>query len=157
MYVIDNVLAERQFEALTGRIFNQKFNWFFQPFVASENQGYYYFTHTFYEEGKIISDFVNSIFPILVLLNPKRIIRVKANMYTSSVNLETHGMHKDLEVPCKGAVFYVNSNDGYTELEDGTKIESVANRILLFDPTKPHQSTNCTNDKVRVTINFNYF
>ena len=41
--------------------------------------------------------------------------------------------------------------------EDGSKIENVANRILLFDASKPHQTTTCTNDKFRVTINFNYF
>ena len=42
------------------------------------------------------------------------------------------------------------------KLEDGTEIESRANRVLLFDPSKPHHSTSCTNDKRRVNININY-
>ena len=41
-------------------------------------------------------------------------------------------------------------------LEDGTEIESRANRVLLFDPSKPHHSTSCTSDKRRVNININY-
>ena len=43
-----------------------------------------------------------------------------------------------------------------TVLEDGTECESVANRLLLFDATKPHHSTTCTDQKRRVNINVNY-
>ena len=41
-------------------------------------------------------------------------------------------------------------------LEDGTKVESIQNRLLLFAPSKTHNSTSCTDAKVRVNINFNY-
>jgi len=37
------------------------------------------------------------------------------------------------------------------------KVESVENRLLLFDPSETHNSTSCTDEKVRVNINFNYF
>jgi hypothetical protein len=30
-------------------------------------------------------------------------------------------------------------------------------RLLIFDPKKPHSSTNCTDKDYRSTINFNYF
>ena len=53
-------------------------------------------------------------------------------------------------------MFYFNTCDGYTKLNDGTKVESVANRALFFDPSIPHQSTNCTNAKARFNININY-
>ena len=53
-------------------------------------------------------------------------------------------------------IFFVNSNDGFTILDDDTMIESVENRILFFDSSKLHNSTNCTNEKVRVNINFNF-
>ena len=49
------------------------------------------------------------------------------------------------------------NNDGFTVLHDGTKIESKRNRLLLFDGSKPHHSTNCTDDWRRININFNYF
>ena len=44
-----------------------------------------------------------------------------------------------------------------TLIFDGTKIDSIANRALLFDPSKLHSSTSCTDDKVRLNMNINYF
>ena len=54
------------------------------------------------------------------------------------------------------AIFYINSNDGYTEFEDGTKVESVANRWVSFPEEMKHRGTSCTDERVRVVINFNY-
>ena len=56
----------------------------------------------------------------------------------------------------KSAILYINTNNGLTVLEDGTECESVANRLLLFDASKPHHSTTCTDQKRRVNINMNY-
>ena len=52
---------------------------------------------------------------------------------------------------------YLNTNDGYTVFEDGTQIESVKNRILIFKTSLKHTGTNCTDQKRRVLINFNYY
>jgi hypothetical protein len=57
----------------------------------------------------------------------------------------------------KYTVFSLNTCDGFTSLEDGTKIESIENRLLLFDSNKPHASSTCTNAKARFNMNFNYF
>ena len=37
------------------------------------------------------------------------------------------------------------------------KIESKANRIILFDADEEHYGTNSTNCNNRMVINFNYF
>ena len=50
----------------------------------------------------------------------------------------------------------MNSNNGYTSINKD-KIESIENRILLFDPSVEHNSVTCTDEKVRLNINFNYF
>ena len=68
-----------------------------------------------------------------------------------------HGQHRDYPIPHKGAIIYLNTCDGFTRLEDGTKVESVQNRILLFDASTLHNSTNTTNAKGRFNININYF
>ena len=57
----------------------------------------------------------------------------------------------------KVSIFYVNSNDGYTEFEDGTRIESVENRLVTFPANMLHTGTTCTNKPFRIVINFNYF
>ena len=53
-------------------------------------------------------------------------------------------------------MFYLNTNDGYTLLEDGTKIKSIANRVLLFNPNDLHASTSTSDTNRRVTININW-
>ena len=77
-------------------------------------------------------------------------------MYPSTPVITHHEPHVDLEYEHKGAIFYINTNNGVTVLEDGTEIESIENRLLLFDSSKKHNSTSCTDAKVRVNINFNY-
>ena len=50
----------------------------------------------------------------------------------------------------------MNTNNGYTEFENGVKIESVANRLITFPAGMKHRGTSCTDKKIRVVINFNY-
>jgi hypothetical protein len=57
----------------------------------------------------------------------------------------------------KTAIFYLNTNDGYTIFEkDGEKIDSLENRMLIFDSSERHSGTNCTDQKYRAVINFNF-
>ena len=50
----------------------------------------------------------------------------------------------------------MNTNNGYTEFEDGTVVKSIENRMVVFPANMKHRGTSCTNKKVRVIINFNY-
>ena len=43
------------------------------------------------------------------------------------------------------------------EFENGKKVESVENRLVTFDTPLRHTGTNCTNQKYRLTLNFNYY
>ena len=55
------------------------------------------------------------------------------------------------------AIYYVNTCNGYTEFEDGTKVESVANRLALFSGKLIHRGVRQTDTKSRCVINFNWF
>ena len=68
-----------------------------------------------------------------------------------------HNNHVDYPFPHKGAIFYLNTNNGLTILEDKVEVESIENRLLLFDSSKQHKSTTCTDDKCRINVNFNFF
>ena len=85
--------------------------------------------------------------------------RIKANMYfkSQSGKVEHHAMHQDARFPHSGALFYLQDCDAPTIMECGTEIESKANRLLLFDPTRPHASSSPTNVPFRVTININFW
>ena len=99
----------------------------------------------------------NKITPILEKLDVKALIRVKCNLYPYSEKVHEHEMHSDSDYSHKAALLSINTCNGYTKLEDGTKIDSVANRVLIFDASKPHCSTTCSDTTARFNINFNYF
>ena len=90
-------------------------------------------------------------------------IRIKANANPRTEKIVVSGFHQDvserrlLESEPKTAIFYINSNDGYTLFEDGTKVESVANRVVTFPANLKHTGTSCTDKTCRIVINFNYF
>ena len=91
------------------------------------------------------------------ILEANHFLRIKANLYPSSETLHEHKMHVDFDYSHCTALFSLNTCDGYTKLKDGTKINSVANRILLFDASEEHCSTTTTDTFARVNININYF
>ena len=83
--------------------------------------------------------------------------KIKVNMNPRTHKIIEHGLHTDLPYRCKTGILYLNTNDGYTIFEDGTKIESVENRFVSFDSNIKHSGTSCTNQQVRLVVNINYF
>jgi len=162
--VIDNYLNFAEFEIMKNAIDNddQNFPWFYNRFVDDNKKpsmtDHFYFAHLLLSNNVINSEFYNSVLPLIDKIAPKALIRVKANAYPKNGNkIIKHRPHTDHPFEHKGAIFYLNTNNGKTILEDGTEIDSVENRILFFDPSKPHSSTSCTDAKMRFNININYF
>lgn len=155
----DNFLSVAEFELVKNLMLGNTLSWYYNDFVSDEadKQDDFYFTHQFYAGNQPNSPHYQTIFPIVTRLDAKAIIRIKGNLYPNVGKKVENSWHNDYPFPHKGAVFYVNTNDGYTELDDGTIIESKENRILLFDPSVRHRSVQCTDEKTRVTINMNYF
>ena len=54
-------------------------------------------------------------------------------------------------------IYYLNTNDGYTELEDGTVVESIADRMLFFPSSMKHRGVSQLDEMERVVINFNFY
>ena len=62
-----------------------------------------------------------------------------------------------LPVPFTTVVFYLNTNNGYTLFEDGTKVDSVANRMVMFNGNTKHTSASHTEgDRFRFVLNINF-
>jgi hypothetical protein len=104
-----------------------------------------------------VSDFFKEVYPILEKIQPKDIIRVKGNLYPQSSQPVNDPYHVDYTFAHRGAIYYLNTNNGPTIFKDGTKVEAVENRIMFFDPTIEHASVRCTDAKIRLNINFNYY
>ena len=84
-------------------------------------------------------------------------LRVKANMNPATAEHTRLGQfHSDFTFPCTTSIFYLNTNNGWTEFEDGTKATSVANRLVTFPSHMKHVGFSCTDEQVRVVINLNY-
>jgi len=124
-----------------------------------------YFSHILFGNyGKydnvnsILSDYFEEFFGTLLdnTFPIKSLLRMKANLYPYTETLWEHAPHTDYSFPHILGVFYVNTCDGYTKLHDGTKIDSIENRMLLIDGSKLHSSTTTSNAKVRVTIGMNW-
>ena len=82
-------------------------------------------------------------------------LRVKGNLYPNINKVLDHPRHVDFNYTTKGALFYLNTNNGPTTVGN-KKIESVRNRLLLFNASQEHNSTTCTDAKIRLNININY-
>ena len=163
--VVDNFLDEEYFDSLVT-LFTDKeksgnimMPWYFNSSIVYdkvvENKLFYMY-HVFYEENVPMSSHYESLFPLLEKLEVKALIRIKANLYPNTEILHEHPMHFDYPFSHSSALLSLNTCDGYTKLKDGTKIDSIANRILLIDPSEEHCSTTTTNDFARFNININY-
>ena len=157
--IIDNFLSDDEYLKIRYMMLDdwRNFPWFYIPHVASHDDNDIYFVHTFQEKQYDLQySSLDTLAPILKKLNIVDLWRVKGNLFPNQNKFIEHDSHIDYEEPHQAAIYYINSNNGYTKLDDGTKVDSVANRLLLFNGSKHHASTNCTNNKVRVNINFNY-
>ena len=120
------------------------------------------FFHVVYENNVPTSGIYEShFFPILERLNVHTLTRIRVNLnprLTEPFFTTFHTDVSDLDVEeFTTSIFYINTCNGYTELEDGTKIENVANRLLTFPLNTKHRGVTQTDEQTRVVINFNYF
>ena len=162
--VIDNYLPEGIADEIEEHFLSRNPLWRFQSKVADEQMHnrstgspsdcFWAFVIWRCPEGIIAPEFEHLV-PIIEKLNYKALIRIKANMYSSTENMLEHAPHQDFTFYNKSALYYVNSNNGYTQIGDH-KIESIKNRLVVFDGSIDHYSTNCTDEQVRVTVNFNF-
>lgn len=159
--VIDNFLSESEYAIIKNITDSDNFPWFYIKNITEETVGNESaFVHTLVVKSQSNSIYARAIMSIFKKnINIKETFRAKVNLYTRTDNLRIHDYHFDYHfdhMDNKIAIFYLNNNNGYTELKDTAKIESKKNRLLLFDGNVEHRSTNCTDEKTRVNININY-
>ena len=102
------------------------------------------------------SSYYPDLMPLLNKINPKEILRVKANLGTRTPVHVEGGMHTDSKMKHTTAIFYLNTNNGYTKFENGTFVESVANRLVVFNSDLLHSGFSQTDENIRCLINLNY-
>lgn len=114
-----------------------------------------------FQYGPDHSPYYKVVKGLLKKLDPMAVWRIKANLSIQQSHITEAGMHIDPPAKTKHttmitSIYYLNTNNGYTKLEDGTKIPSVDNQILFSDGSKKHCSTTTTNSTARFNIVINF-
>ena len=170
MKLIDNFFKEYDFKNLVQQVvWNANFPMYLRNFVSYaspdaprpegsyEKQYDWFAIHILFHEGKVRSPLYPYLSGLLKpLLKWKTLLRLKINFYGHTDKINEHSLHTDFDFKHKGFIFYINTNNGFTKLKDGTKIKSVANRGLYFDSAVEHNSSTCTGNQPRINININY-
>ena len=170
MNIIDNAISKTDFTAIQDLMLSAAFPWYFNKYTineqtASDNLNDFQLTHSFYDDngeyGYIGSEYFDLMKPIIRKLNSRCLLRIKANLRTVAPEKDMiEGWHTDYPdaVNMTTAIFYVNSNNGYTLFKASKKkVESVENRLVIFPTNLEHCGVSCTDNKQRIVINFNYF
>ncbi len=171
MKIEDDFLDQENFDKLQNEIMSENMPWVYSDGIVAPSghplgeKGKFQFIHTFYRKDVPTVPSITIVEPILNRINSISLWRIKTNLLTRTSNIIENAFHIDMfsnmsEEKLKQwttSIFYVNTNNGYTEFEDGTKVESVANRFISFPANLKHRGTSCTDENTRVVINFNYF
>ena len=166
MKIVDNFLSEHEFNEIEFMMMGHAFEWYYSDGQNYEHEDdLFMFNHLFHKPGTKFGDqYIGSaknschyhlIEPCLKKFGSKDVRRIKANLTPRQSDPVCSGFHIDYS-NITTAIYYLNTNNGYTEFGTGEKVESVANRAVIFDSNLEHQGVGCTDQKRRVVINFNY-
>ena len=171
--VVDDFLSEDNFKIVKELFYHPETTWFLASGISDADQTMnelnpldnWYMVHTIYNEYAPKSNAWDEVAGIFIPKIKERLgiqfrclTRIKANCYPHTHQIQEHPFHIDSfdQTGLMGAVYSLNTCDGYTAFTDGTKVDSVANRMIFFDATQKHHSTSTSNAPQRININFNY-
>ena len=185
--IYDNCLPSNDFiimkEILLGPVFSWNYN---SKVVAKKYTGTKPIINDYADEDEDMYQFTNMLYlaegpgpyapialddkfvPILRVLNVRGWLKIKANLGTKDPEHMVGGWHHDMHWPEEGdtripyddtltAILYMNTNNGYTLLETGYKVESVENRLVIFPNNVLHTGVSQTDTNTRVLINFDFW
>ena len=158
MIIKDDFLTMEEFDQLESIINNPFFPWFFQKEQTWDDDPF--FCHTLYHADEPRSEFYNPVQNIFKkYMKWTSMYRLNVNLCpkigsTSNFHTDTNG--KDNEEVMTTSIFYLNTNNGYTEFEDGSTVDSVQNRLVTFPTKTPHRAVGQTDKDKRIVLNFNY-
>ena len=155
--IIDNFLPEEEFKSIQSFMMGGEFRWFYAEGRALDDDGQYHMTHMFFQpEVGSNSEHINMWNTFMNKVEAKKCVRIKANLTFKTPTIEVGEYHTDYD-DIKTAVFYINTNNGYTEFESGVRVSSVANRVCIFDSNLNHRgATHSEGGQQRIAVNFNY-
>jgi len=175
--VINNFLNNEKFYSIYKTITDVNFPWYLQQPIVFSGESEKQFTHNLVsrqeESGNEknqtsfwVTPILSPLLQQLAKVNEKKIsdtdvIRAKLSL--------THRTHKTIETKphtdvskinlneiSETAMLYMNTNNGYTKIVGGEKIESVQNRLLIFPTDTSHFEATNTDIDHRIVLKLVY-
>ena len=168
--VLDNFLDQDSFLEVKKFITSPRCQWRFVDFIAHkdkrDNDKDGYFIHSFTDRHPETLEERFQVSPNFTILSKlmkrikedisyKNVLRVRSSLYPRRHTQNPDPMHVDYTFPHTVCIFYVNTNNGYTMFDDGEKVSSLENRLLIFNGSEKHCSVVQTDTSGRFIININ--
>ena len=98
MKIEDNFLEQDIFLRLQKIMMGAGFPWYYNPIIDSvDDIDKFQFVHRFYEDFSPRSEFIGQMNPILDIIKPISLCRIKANLLTRTSNIIENSYHFDME------------------------------------------------------------
>jgi hypothetical protein len=164
--VIDQFAPYELFSKLNDFVNSQNITWLYTPYTIGsphikEDLYNWQLSRPMYDAscGGALDSAIEVFAPLIDKIQPQALLRLKLNLNRRTKEPRIQPWHTDFSpsLNITTAVYYLNSNNGYTEIETGEKIESKENRIVFFSGLQKHRGVTCTDDqKHRIVLNINF-
>jgi len=174
--IIDNFLEEEYFNKLVDRICSKDSRagipWWYGSYDSptfhdgklysmDEDPQEYLLSNTTYKNNiPNDAEMYNLLQPFCRAVDYKKeiksLLRLRSNLFIRTNPLYEYEFHIDYPYPHTAGILSLNTCDGYTKMKDGTKVESIANRMLLFEGSEKHASTTTSNKPARFNLVINF-
>ena len=154
---IDDFLPEEEFQEFLRFVTDAQFPWYrgYKLEEASDVHPQIQLRHVFKHPEYGASNHYKGFTPIESKFN--KVVKAKINLTFNSGEQQIGGWHYDYDIGSDNtiAILYMNDNNGFTLLEDGTRFYSKANRLAIFDNVS-HTDVTQTNTEERIVLNIGF-
>ena len=176
---LKNYLDEKDFKNIQQNLMSKSFPWYYSErqtdmslvkeaklLKGPKKEEYTddkdsFFCHPIYVNGVPQTSCFELITPLIRKINPISVVSIKANLTINKDRVYKSGWHTDYHgnsyLNHKTAIFYINSNNGYTELKNNVIINSEQNKLVVFKANTLHRACSQTDVDTRIVININFF
>ena len=164
MEVKDNFLDDIHLTKLDTLINDQSLPWYLQKEQTKGQDDGCWLLHSIYDTNVPRSNLYD---PVIEIFNSNlkyiSLCRITINLLLRQESPNISSFHTDFDLLDKldeekmtTSIFYLNTNNGYTEFEGGDIIDCVRNRLIIFPTTTSHRAVGQTDVSKRIVLNFNY-
>ena len=156
MNIYKNFIDKKICKQINKTMLSVDFPWFYRKNQTTGDSSFLY--HVFFANNKLNSYLYYLIEPLVKKLNPSKLVNIRANLCLKRPMKSNWHIDFDklkLTPKSKTAIYYVNTNNGYTIFKN-KKIRSEANKMIVFSGDTMHKVKYQTDKDARLVINFRY-